>query len=91
MMADPDKTRAQAGGQRWTREYLERRGTDGQAFRDRRARARPLHLRRRELLWNWLALALVAGCWDVAGRLDEVEFGARHVAVIATMARIVEH
>lgn len=91
MMADSDKTRAQTGGQGWTREYLERRGTGGQAFRDRLARARLLHLRRRELLWNWLALALVVGCWDVAGRLDEVEFGAQHVAVIATMARVVEH
>ncbi len=54
----------------WSEKYLARKGIGPGAFEHRLARARMLHLRRREAVWYWLALAIVAGCWDVAGRLD---------------------
>jgi len=54
----------------WSERYLARKGIGAGAFEQRLARARMLHLRRREAVWYWLALAIVVGCWDIAGRLD---------------------
>ncbi|HSN70459.1 MAG TPA: hypothetical protein VLT59_03075 [Steroidobacteraceae bacterium] len=60
----------------WTGSYLERRGTGRGEFSERLQRARLLHLRRRELAWNWLALLVLVGCWDLADRLDHRQPGA---------------
>jgi hypothetical protein len=84
MMSETTRKTEREDGRGWTRAYLERRGTGRERFIDRLSRARLLHLRRHEVVCNWLALLVVLGCWGVAAQLDDTT--ATSAAVVALEA-----
>jgi hypothetical protein len=63
------------------RNFLERRGTGAASFGTRLERARLVYLRRRELVANWLALAVVASCWYAESEITAMQEHASQAAI----------